>query len=125
MTGSQRNPPGIAGWNFIANVDRLRRRQRLSYESLAAKLTESGHPMNPVSLSRLGRGERRASVDDLIAFARVFGVEPLELLQPLDAATAAAPVDLDLLTDMVTERVIARLAADIRAQNGSKGRQIR
>jgi transcriptional regulator with XRE-family HTH domain len=112
MTGPQRNPPGIAGQNFIANVDRLRQVRNLSYDSLAAKLGDIGHPINPVSLSRLGRGERRVSVDDLIAFARVLGTEPLELLQPLDAAQPApGDIDLDRLADMVAERVIGRLAA--------------
>lgn len=119
MTSQQRNPPGIAGQNFIANVDQLRRVRGLSYEALAAKLTEAGHPMNPVSLSRLGRGERRVSVDDLIAFARVLGVEPLELLQPLDSAAAGpASIDLDRLADIVAKRVLALLAAAMSHKHG-------
>lgn len=88
MTAPQRNPPAVAGRNFIANIDRLRRARSLSYQVLAAELTEAGHPINPVSLSRLGRGERRAGVDDLIAFAGVFGVAPMRLLAPPGAAGA-------------------------------------
>lgn len=83
--GAQRNPPGPIGENVIANVEALRKDRQLSYEALAAKLAEIGHPMNPVSLSRLGRGERRVGADDLVAIAIVLGVNVSALLLPRDA----------------------------------------
>jgi transcriptional regulator with XRE-family HTH domain len=73
---AQRNPPGPIGRNVIANIEQLRRVRNLSYDALAAKLGDVGHPINPVSLSRLGRGERRAGADDLIALALALGVNP-------------------------------------------------
>jgi transcriptional regulator with XRE-family HTH domain len=92
VTGPQRNPPGAAGQNFIANVDQLRKARSMSYDALAAKLAEVGHPIGQVSLSRMGRGERRVGVDNLIAFASVFGVAPMRLLAaPEDAAAEEHP----------------------------------
>jgi hypothetical protein len=54
---------------------------------LSKELGKIGWPINPVSLSRLGRGERRVDVDDLVAFAELFGVTPTELLEPPASAS--------------------------------------
>lgn len=77
---AQRNPPGPIGRNVIANIEQLRQARGLSYDALATALGGVGHPINPVSLSRLGRGERRVGADDLIAFALALGVNPNAIL---------------------------------------------
>jgi transcriptional regulator with XRE-family HTH domain len=82
----QRNPPGPIGRNVIHNIEQIRQARGLSYDALAVRLAKIGHPINPVSLSRLGRGERRVGVDDLVAFAVALGVPPSALMAPRDAA---------------------------------------
>jgi transcriptional regulator with XRE-family HTH domain len=78
----QRNPPGPIGQNVIQNIEQLRQARGLSYEALSAELAKIGHPINPVSLSRLGRGERRVGADDVVAFAIALGVNPSALMLP-------------------------------------------
>lgn len=114
MTSPQRNPPGVAGQNFIANVDQLRRAGGMSYEALAVELAKAGHPINQVSLSRLGRGERRAGVDDLVAFAQVLGVTPAQLIQAPGPASPPGP-------DHAAVREARSLAARIEALIAAAG----
>jgi transcriptional regulator with XRE-family HTH domain len=59
-----------------------------SQERLAQEMTAVGCPMHQSSVSKIvnppGGGRRRSiSVDELIAFAKVFSVEIVELLLPL------------------------------------------
>jgi transcriptional regulator with XRE-family HTH domain len=99
----QRNPPGPIGRNVIDNIERLRQERGLSYDALSAELAKIGHSINPVSLSRLGRGERRVGADDLVAFAIILNVTPQSLLFPRDAGWD----DLVELTPEVRQRVYA------------------
>lgn len=78
----QRNPPGPIGHHVIANIEQLRQVRGLSYEALSRELGKIGWPINQVSLARMGRGERRAAADDVIAIALVLGVNPSALLLP-------------------------------------------
>lgn len=89
----QRNPPGPIGLNVISNVEQLRQIRGLSYDALSRELAKIGWPINQVSLSRLGRGERRAAADDVVALALVLGVNPSALMLPRNV-TRAEPVEL-------------------------------
>jgi transcriptional regulator with XRE-family HTH domain len=76
---------GPIGRNLIAAVEGLREARGMTYRKLSAALEEIGRPIFPLGLSRLGRGERRVDVDELVALAIVLGVNPSALLFPRDA----------------------------------------
>ncbi|WP_405671487.1 helix-turn-helix domain-containing protein [Streptomyces canus] len=74
------------------NVRRIRDEVRgwSTYE-LAGKLTKAGRPIAPSAISKIERGERQVTVDDLVALALVLRVNPNALLLP---ATAEGEVEL-------------------------------
>lgn len=80
---------GETGRAVIANIERLRKAQRLSFRDLSAHLGAMGHPMLPSVVHRLAVGGRRIDVDDLTAFAEVLGVSVNRLL----AAPGTTPPD--------------------------------
>jgi hypothetical protein len=94
------NPMGPIGKNVIAGVEELRKVRGLSYDALSANLSEKGRYIFPFGLSRLGRGERRVDVDDLVALAVVLGVNPNALLLPRDVGVD----DLIELTPKLRQR---------------------
>lgn len=75
---------GPVGENLIRAVQQLRRLRGMTYKQLSAALEAAGRPIFPLGLSRLEKAERRVDVDELVAFASVFGVAPAELLAPGD-----------------------------------------
>lgn len=73
---------GPTGEQVRKNVARLR--AGWQYKELSEALGRVGHPIAPLGLRRIEAGERRVSVDDLVALAVVFEVSPLTLLLPED-----------------------------------------
>lgn len=74
------NPMGATGNQVAANIKRLR--GSVQYKELSEQLASIGRPMTPVAIRDAENGKRRVDVDDLMAFAIVFGVSPLTLLMP-------------------------------------------
>lgn len=74
------NPMGATGNQVAANIKRLR--GSVQYKELSEQLADIGRPMTPVAIRDAENGKRRVDVDDLMAFAIVFGVSPLTLLMP-------------------------------------------
>lgn len=68
------------GKQVAANIKRLR--GGMTYKELSDRLGEVGRPIAVLGLKRIESGERKVDVDDLMAFAIVFGVSPLTLLLP-------------------------------------------
>lgn len=68
------------GKQVAANIKRLR--GGMTYRELSDRLEEVGRPIAVLGLKRIESGERKVDVDDLMAFAIVFGVSPLTLLMP-------------------------------------------
>lgn len=68
------------------NVRRIRDEVRgwSTYE-LAGLLTKRGRPIAPSAVSKIERGERQVTVDDLMALAYVLRVNPNALLFPVSA----------------------------------------
>ncbi|MFF4360871.1 helix-turn-helix domain-containing protein [Streptomyces sp. NPDC001604] len=66
-----------------ANVRRIRDDVRgwSTYE-LAGRLTKVGRPIAPSAVSKIERGERQVTVDELAALAIVLGVSPSALMLP-------------------------------------------
>ena len=77
-----RNVNGIdsTGHQVAANIARLR--GGMTYKELSEQLGIVGRPMPVLALRRIESCERKVDVDDLVAFAIVFGVSPLTLLLP-------------------------------------------
>lgn len=71
---------GATGNQVAANIKRLR--GSVQYKELSEQLAAIGRPMTPVAIRDAENGKRRVDVDDLMAFAIVFGVSPLTLLMP-------------------------------------------
>lgn len=78
----QRNTNNVdaTGLTVAANVKRLR--GGLSFPELSRRLSAVGRPLPVIALRRIEEGNRNVTVDDLMAFAIVFGVSPLTLLMP-------------------------------------------
>ena len=78
----QRNTNNVdaTGLTVAANVKRLR--GGLSFPELSRRLSAIGRPLPVIALRRIEEGNRNVTVDDLMAFAIVFGVSPLTLLMP-------------------------------------------
>lgn len=64
----------------------LRERVPLTQRQLAAELAKLGYKIGHVTIARTETGERTATVDELFAFAAVFGVSPSALLIPTASA---------------------------------------
>jgi transcriptional regulator with XRE-family HTH domain len=115
---------GPVGRNLIANVERLRAGRRLTYKRLSELLKDAGRPIFPLGLSRLEKAERRVDVDELVAFASVFGVDPAELLRdPGEAAQAGdhrAVREAQALTDQVACLVAAGSDPAVAARIGDR-----
>jgi transcriptional regulator with XRE-family HTH domain len=73
-------PPGVVGDHVRANLRRLRR--GISTYELARRLEAAGWKINPDGITRIETGDRRVTVDDLVALAVVLGVSPNALLLP-------------------------------------------
>lgn len=76
----KKNPLGPIGENVRANIQRLRAHRGMSYRELSDRLATVGRPIPALGLSRLESGNRRVDVDDLMAFAEVFGTTPAYLM---------------------------------------------
>ncbi|MFU0547966.1 helix-turn-helix domain-containing protein [Gardnerella leopoldii] len=74
------NQIDITGRTVAENIKRLRGGQLL--KDISEQLSEIGRHITPLALARIESGERKVDVDDLMAFAIVFGVSPLTLLLP-------------------------------------------
>ncbi|WP_314453253.1 helix-turn-helix transcriptional regulator [uncultured Microbacterium sp.] len=73
-------PP--TGRTVAANIRRIRQHRRMRLEDVASLLAFHGRPIGKATLSLIENGQRRVDVDDLMAFARVLRVTPVDLLVP-------------------------------------------
>jgi transcriptional regulator with XRE-family HTH domain len=63
----------------------------LSLRQLSARLDEIGYPLDHKAIFRLERGERTASVEDLLALAAALNCPPIDLLSPTEGAPHPGP----------------------------------
>ncbi|WP_183044445.1 helix-turn-helix domain-containing protein [Pseudarthrobacter phenanthrenivorans] len=77
---------GPAGMVVAENVRRFRSLggggSGIPYAELSRWLADRGHDIPPLGLRRIEAGQRKVSVDDLVALADVLSVSPLALLLP-------------------------------------------
>jgi transcriptional regulator with XRE-family HTH domain len=111
MTRPEGTLIGPVGRQVAANIERLRREQRLSRAALSKRLAESGLTVGETVLDRQSQGRRRVDADDLVAFAAVLGVTPADLL----AAPGSTAPDHPVLR---AARSLAALAEDLAAAAG-------
>jgi transcriptional regulator with XRE-family HTH domain len=69
---------------FRARLREVRRLKGWRQHHLAAALAEAGVDMGEPAITRLERGLRGVSLDEVIAIAAVLGVSPLHMFVPLD-----------------------------------------
>ncbi|MFI1937706.1 helix-turn-helix domain-containing protein [Streptomyces purpureus] len=74
---------GPTGKTVATNLGRLRERRGLTTRQLSAALERGGRPIPPSGITRMEKGERVITADDLAALATVFGVSPSALLLPM------------------------------------------
>jgi transcriptional regulator with XRE-family HTH domain len=70
--------------NLARRVGQLRQEKGWSYERLADEMKAAGCPTHTASMFRIEKGERRITVDELIAFSRVFAMDVADLLTPIE-----------------------------------------
>lgn len=76
---------GPVAKRVTGNAKRLRERRGLTLNQLSARMTEIGRPTLASGLSKIEQGDRRVDVDDLVALAVAFEVNPNVLLMPAEA----------------------------------------
>ena len=64
------------------NVGELRGRRQFSVRDLSRRLEELGTPMLASAISKIENGQRKVTVDELVALARALNVSPVRLLLP-------------------------------------------
>lgn len=89
---------GPTGVTVADNLARLRKLRGYSTRQLAAEMERRGRAVSPSGITRMEKGDRVVTADDLAAFAVIFGVSPVTLLLPVDArgtaqVTGAGEVD--------------------------------
>ncbi len=78
---------GPTAQTVAKNIQRLRTVQSLNYKQLSERLKSvAGWDISPTSIRRMEDGQRRVTVDDLVALALTFNCSPLALLLPPAAA---------------------------------------
>lgn len=74
---------GPTALTVAANIRRLRTAQNLTYTQLSERLKDAADwSITPVGVRRIEEGQRRVSVDDLVALAVALGKSPALLLMP-------------------------------------------
>jgi transcriptional regulator with XRE-family HTH domain len=74
---------GPTGRTVAANIARLRERRGLTTRQLSGVLERAGRPIPASGITRMEKGERVVTADELAALAVAFGVSPAALLLPL------------------------------------------
>lgn len=74
---------GPTGQTVAANIARLRDRRGLTTRQLSGILERAGRPIPASGITRMEKGERVVTSDELAALAVAFGVGPAALLLPL------------------------------------------
>ncbi|WP_422745170.1 helix-turn-helix domain-containing protein [Mycobacterium sp. WMMD1722] len=88
------------------NVARLRTAQKMNYKQLSdTLLARANWSINAVGIRRIESGERRVTVDDLMALSVALGVSPSTLIYP-DADDAGARVSATGLPQPENARVL-------------------
>jgi transcriptional regulator with XRE-family HTH domain len=68
--------------------ERERRIPPMTYEGLASRMTNAGCAIQPSGIYKIEKAGRRITVDELVAFAQVFGVPVEHLLLPPELVAA-------------------------------------
>lgn len=66
----------------VANLVSRRKRLGMSQADVAGKMAALGERYHPQTVHRIEHGERKVTVNDLVAFASLWGVAPADLLSP-------------------------------------------
>ncbi|MET8947425.1 helix-turn-helix transcriptional regulator [Streptomyces sp. NPDC004542] len=74
---------GPTGQAVAANIARLRERRGLTTRQLSGELERAGRSIPASGITRMEKGERVVTADELVALAVAFGVSPSALLLPL------------------------------------------
>lgn len=74
---------GEVSGQVASNMTALRKAHGLSQEALAAKLAAIGSSLTRLGIGNVETRGRAVSVDELVALAEVFNVEPAALLTPV------------------------------------------
>lgn len=90
MTDQQRGRRAIevgpTGKTVGENIARFRKRRDLTTRQLSAALEKAGRAIPASGITRMEKGERVVTADELVALAVVLGVNPSALLLPLNVA---------------------------------------
>jgi transcriptional regulator with XRE-family HTH domain len=90
-------PRSIASEANVAERITLEREKRdLSYDALAKAMTDEGCSLAATAIYRIEKGQprRRITVDELVAFARVFDTTEADLLAPMELIRNARAQEL-------------------------------
>ncbi|WP_433699268.1 helix-turn-helix domain-containing protein [Nocardiopsis sp. CA-288880] len=75
---------GPTGQQIGQNVAVIRGQQGVTTEQLAQRLTDVGVPIKASAITKVEKGQRRLTVDELVALAVVLDVNPSALMLPVE-----------------------------------------
>ncbi|MEU0239650.1 helix-turn-helix transcriptional regulator [Nocardiopsis sp. NPDC006198] len=75
---------GPNGSYVARNIRVLRTKRGKTTEALANELTDRGVPLQASAITRIEKGQRRVTVDELVAFAVLLDATPNALLLPVE-----------------------------------------
>lgn len=85
-------PPSERVATIARNVRALRQARKWSTQTLSDRMTDAGYPIQRSVLSNLEIGYRRSvTVDELFAFADLFGVSVEQMVTPLCETCQGSP----------------------------------
>lgn len=103
--------------NLAERVRVERERKGWSYERLAEQMKAAGCPTQSAAMFRIEKGDppRRITVDELIAFARVFGTTEADLLKPVELIRKELAQDAVEALSQADERLAEAVLAEAHA----------
>lgn len=87
MNNRKHMPIGEMSRIVAANILAHRKSRGWPVRLLSEKLAEEGRPLMESGITKIELGSRRVDVDDLVAFAKAFGIEPASMLTAADCDT--------------------------------------
>ena len=102
--------------NLAARVANERHWRGWKQATLARRMSEHGCPMQGSTIYKIEAGSRNVSIDELVGFSGVFGIEPSKLLLPMSLVMERRGVEIVKEAQVALRQLSAAITALISAK---------